>query len=607
MLKIYFLSLLLCFIGILVYIYIKRYPSIKESLDEINPYLEEYKKTVDPFMTAYTTNSNAISKDTYVIDSYDYTKDWKSYYNKIGYGRQNYYNKTYGKSYGTYDPINLDSNNAKDVALIMLIAPKDTPVIVADSNDRDTKYALNDNVRIVSNLLKGYTKMINSRYADNTCYTDNTLDSYIQFTDIKSIQNCKKFQDWWDTKSKDTYKTYYNGLNNDEIDAILNIPINDHIFKYFTTNANKLPSSTKSITENLNTYIITLCKNTGNTCYSGSLLDSTGVQYCFGPPPGSGLYTNALNAYSNAMNTYLYTTTTDVPLNQLITLQQQLDTNFDTAIKPGIYSSVSNRLTSFITTTNNLFDAGITPIGDGSSYKCDYSSNKTPLDASGIYYCFGNGKNSQLNQLQTSCTNALTALYELSTPDVSYISKISNNCNNFLRNNLVNTLADVSKNISIIISDNSNAIAYAAALAKKQSKPCPVEPPVVSPAVAAAQDAITVYNKEIGPYLDDMATKLQNILNTLPNNLKVDAVNIGVASSTPFIKINPLYTFSGSNDPRNGKYSQNVDFTVPQGNPGPPGPVGPPGNTGPTGPAGPNGSSGDIGIWEIPIQYQGIF
>jgi hypothetical protein len=230
------------------------------------------------------------------------------------------------------------------------------------------------------------------------------------------------------------------------------------------------------------------------------------------------------------------------------------------------------------------------------------------LDVNGIYKCFGNTdvSNSLLNQVKESCNKVLGVIYK--TNDVANIPSVYNKCSQFFRNNIANQVRDIKSNISKILSENQNIYnAIVAGLDLGNNKKCPVDSHVKTPILEDATDQINAYNDKLLPELDAFVRELTQIKNTLPNYLIIDDPIIGHPSSNPFIKIGSNYIFEKDNDVKNGKYVQNISFSIPRGNPGPMGSPGMPSLPGASVDSSITGISGKPGVWEIPVQYQGIF
>jgi hypothetical protein len=304
-------------------------------------------------------------------------------------------------------------------------------------------------------------------------------------------------------------------------------------------------------------------------------------------------YKEALNKYKSVMHTYLYTTTIDETKDTIKNWEKDLISYFERSTKGGTYDDVSQNLSEFINY-------------DFFPNNCDKDDSR--LDSDGIYKCFGNvyTTNSLLNQVKDSCNKALDIIYK--TNDEANIPGVFNKCSQFFRNNLANTVKQVSNNIHRIISENTNIYNMdLAGLNLVNNKKCPVDSHVATPVLEDAEAAIKVYNDNMLPKLDALIKKLTQIKDSLPNFLIIDDPIIGPPSSNPFIKINSNYIFKKENDEKNGKYAQNITFTIPRGKTGK---IGPPGNSSLLGQPGDQsitGISGNMGVWELPIQYQGIF
>jgi len=484
---------------------------------------------------------------------------------------------------------NIFDNNFKQGFFIV----RNTPFSVAARHNVPFD-AFISQYRTWTNVLNNYSQQINNRYHLNNCDTSVTLggDSApnSSFDNITSVKNCTPFQQTYANSISKAY-SYKNGVNNSDIDAIASVDFNTYISSIFPS-----PNTFNGIQNALGPGVINKFKKSGNTCYPGSQLDINGIQECFGPDPSNnptntpnatGAYTNALAAYQNVMNTYLYTTTTDITEDQLITLQRQLDSSFSIAISGGEYNQVLGNLNTFTNNTNKLFNQNC--------------NTTTRLDASGIYKCFGGSPfiTSRLGQLQSSCQDALRLANQ--NQDIGDLPTLYNSCSNFFRNNLLNNVADVSQNISEVMAYNQQVISnntyYSQQLTAAKEQTCKQNDPIAPPVSNVITNTISVYNENLGPYLDGLISDLTNILDNLPNKLKIDNINTGVASSNPFIKIE-------SNDNTN---TQTISFTVPKGNQGKMGPNGPDGNRGFQGSDGEKGSVGNIGAWAVPVQYEGRF
>lgn len=304
-------------------------------------------------------------------------------------------------------------------------------------------------------------------------------------------------------------------------------------------------------------------------------------------------YKEALNKYQSVMHTYLYTTTIDETKDTIKNWEQDLISYFERSTKGGRYDDVSQNLFEFINY-------------DFFPNNCDNDDSR--LDSDGIYKCFGNvdTTNSLLNQVKDSCNKALDIIYK--TNDEANIPGVFNKCSQFFRNNLANTVKQVSNNIHRIISENTNIYNMdLAGMNLVNNKKCPVDSHVATPVLGDAEAAIKVHNDNMLPKLDALIKKLTQIKDSLPNFLIIDDPIIGPPSSNPFIKISSNYIFKKENDEKNGKYAQNITFTIPRGKTGK---IGPPGNSSLPGQPGDQsitGISGNMGVWELPIQYQGIF
>jgi len=350
--------------------------------------------------------------------------------------------------------------------------------------------------------------------------------------------------------------------------------------------------------------ITNTCNNTKftpglNYCYTGATLDATGIQKCFGPDPtnnpqnnknATGAYTNAIFAYQNVMDTYLNTTTSDITDSRLIALQQELNSNFSKAIVPGIYETVLSNLNNFTNATTSIFNANCNPT--------------TRLDASGIYKCFGEGTGgayitSPLGQAQSSCQTALRVA--TANQDITDLPSLYNNCSGFFRNNLANTVSDISENISSLISYNetiiSNNTYYTDLLNNAKNQTCKQNSPIILPVSNLINNTLTTYNETVGPYLDSLIAELTQIQENLPNTIVIGKIQEGSPGSSPYITLSPV----------NGINSQTMNITVAQGNQGPRGAIGPQGNQGPQGISGAPGTQGAKGIVEQPIQYESLF
>jgi hypothetical protein len=341
-----------------------------------------------------------------------------------------------------------------------------------------------------------------------------------------------------------------------------------------------------------------------NYCYTGATLDATGIKKCFGPDPNNNpqnnknekgqsatdAYTNAVLAYQNVMDTYLNTTTSELSNSQLIALQQQLDASFSAAIKPGLYETVFSNLTNFTNSINSTFDKDCAPT--------------TRLDASGIYKCFGEGEGgsyitSPLGQLQSSCQTALRVATE--NQDVADLPTLYKNCSGFFRNNLANTVSDISQNINGLISYNETVISnntyYTDLLNTAKNQTCKQNSPIILPVSNLINNTLTTYNETVSPYLDTLITELTQIKENLPNTIVIGKIQQGSPGSSPYITLSPV----------NGINSQTMNITVAQGNQGPRGPTGIQGSNGAQGIPGAPGVQGNKGVVGQPIQYESVF
>ena len=309
------------------------------------------------------------------------------------------------------------------------------------------------------------------------------------------------------------------------------------------------------------------------------------------PPSVDQLYANAVSGYKNAMSNYITTTTIDTPQSQLISWEQSLDSQFDNAILGYVPNTqdntVYNNLLSFGKYANSLFDS-------------DCTNPTTRLDNQGIYTCFASGSNNQLEQLQSSCQSALllASSYNDNSPAVS---NVESKCKNFIQNNLTNTVGQVNTNLqNLMMSSNQLIQQYeysSQLLADSNNQVCKQNDPIVAPITTTINDTLTLYNENIGPYLDGLISELTDIKDNLPNSFSISSIRKGIPGSLPYIVVSPV-------DKSN---SQTFAFTVPQGNQGAMGATGPKGPDGLPGSSGNMGPVGSQGIWQIPVQYQSIF
>lgn len=319
---------------------------------------------------------------------------------------------------------------------------------------------------------------------------------------------------------------------------------------------------------------------------------SVGITTTTSPPPSvDELYANAVSGYKNAISNYITTTTIDTPQSQLISWEQALDSQFDNAIAgytPQTQNkTVYNNLSAFDKYANSLFDS-------------DCTDPTTRLDNQGIYTCFASGSNNQLKQLQSSCQSALllASSYNDNSPAVS---NVESKCKNFIQNNLTNTVGQVNTNLqNLMMSSNQLIQQYeysSQLLADSNNQVCKQNDPIVAPITTTINDTLTLYNENIGPYLDGLINELTDIKDNLPNSFSIKSIGKGIPGSLPYIEITPIDKLN----------NQMFTFTVPQGKQGAIGPTGPKGPDGLPGPRANMGAVGSQGIWEVPVQYQSIF
>jgi len=564
------------------------------------------------FLSTYENNKQYITNDSQNI-----TSQWTWAYNRLntksGTSIQQDYNTSwddlmlmqYSDSYADPDKNcdrytltvgnslqNIMNNNLEQGIFIAL----NTPFAVAAGGNQYVDNFLNV-YKGWTNTLNSYAQQINNRYHLNNCDTSVSLGGNSapnsSFDNITSVKNCTPFQKTYaNTISKAS--AYKNGVNNSNIDAIASVDFNTYISSIFP-NTNTF----NNIQNALSAGVINQFQTAGDSCYMGAQLDINGIQTCFGSDPSNnpqknanatGAYTNALSAYQNLMNTYIGTTTSNIPVSKLITLQQQLDASFSAAIAPGLYQNVLSNLNSFTNSINSTFDQNCNPT--------------TQLDASGIYKCFGQGVNgdyltSPLGQLQSSCQKALRAANE--NQDISDLPTLYNNCSNFFRNNLANTVSDISKNISNLMAYNdqviSNNLYYTEQLNAAKNQTCKQNSPIILPVSNLINNTLTTYNETMIPYLDNLIKELTQMSQSLPNTISIGEVEKGPPGSSPYIAINPV-------DQTN---AQVVSMTVAQGKQGPRGPEGQSGSQGNPGPNGLPGTVGNKGVLMQPIQYQSVF
>jgi hypothetical protein len=542
---------------------------------------------------------NIINIGTVYPNGYDLVVSWPNLVNVV--------NNSYGQNLPTGDVNNQWINNWLPNPIFNYII-NHTPfsMAVAQTGVWNTAFNWSNNNTVWSdlvtyisfwvNVLNNASNAIASRYVPNVC---NASSNPI-FNNLNSIQNCSLFQDTYQN-AINTCNSYKNGANNNSIDDITSVDFNTITAnKYSTISGNSELNNFNQITLFLGTDVVNQCMSTGNTCDANSLLDINAIPICFGSNPptnpspeinATGAYNNALNAYQNVMDTYINTTSTDISSSELIVLEQGLDSSFSAAIAaPNTYQTVLSNLLSFTSSTSKTFDQNCQPT--------------TRLDASGIYQCFGEGvagdyTTSPLGELQTSCQQALRVAN--ANQDMADLPTLYGNCSNFFRNNLANTVADVSQNMANLMSYNEQVISnnayYTEQLNAAKNQTCKQNNPIILPVSNLINNTLTTYNETVGPYLDGLITELTQINSNLPNTISIAPIQLGPPGSSPFVTIDPV----------NENNAQVLNITVAQGKQGSPGPMGSPGSQGNPGPNGSVGPVGSKGILEQPVQYRSLF